>query len=145
MNLTATPVVPDAALVTLLAAEGLPTEDVHDAGRIFLRFTDETGEVVGVGGYEPLGENALLRSVVVVANHRGGGLGRRIIEALLRRAASDGVRDAYALTTDRKSFLARLGFQPIARTAAPTTVLETRQAKTLCAASAILWHRTVEA
>ena len=143
MSLVGAVFAPDADLVAFLSSAGLPTEDVHEAGRVFLRFTDLSGRLVGVGGYEPLGDAALLRSIVVAPDRRGEGCGRHIAEALMRRAADDGARTAYALTTGPDTFLTTLGFERIDRASAPTSVLETRQARGLCAASAVLWHREI--
>lgn len=143
MRLVGTVSGPDEHLVALLSSAGLPTEDVHEAGRVFLRFTDLSGRVVGVGGYEPLGDAALLRSIVVVPDRRGEGFGKHIAEALMRRAADDGARAAFALTTGPETFLVTFGFANIDRASAPTSVLETRQARGLCAASAVLWHREI--
>jgi N-acetylglutamate synthase-like GNAT family acetyltransferase len=143
VSLVGTVAEPDADLVALLSSAGLPTEDLHEAGRVFTRFVDPSGHVVGVGGYEPLGAAVLLRSIVVAPDRRGEGHGRHIAEALMRRAADDGARTAYALTTGPDTFLTTLGFKRIDRASAPTSVLETRQARGLCAASAVLWHREI--
>jgi N-acetylglutamate synthase-like GNAT family acetyltransferase len=133
----------DAELVALLASAGLPTEDVHEAGRVFLRFVDPSDRVVGIGGYEPLGDAVLLRSIVIAPERRGQGFGKHIAEELMRRAAGRGARRAYALTTGPETFLTTLSFERIERTSAPISVLETRQARGLCAASAVLWRKEI--
>ena len=144
MNLVGTIADPDTDLVTFLSSEDLPTEDVHEPGRVFLRFIDPSGQVVGIGGYEPLGHAVLLRSIVVAHGHRGKGHGRHIAEALMRRAADGRAQAAYALTAGTATFLTTLGFRRIDRASAPMPVLETRQARGLCAATAVLWHREIE-
>ena len=143
MSLVGTVAGPDEDLVALLSSAGLPTEDVHEAGRVFMRFVDPSDQVVGVGGYEPLGDAVLLRSIAVAPKRRGEGHGRHITEALMRLAADDGAKTAFALTTGPDTFLTTLGFERVDRTSAPTSVLETRQARGLCAASAMLWHREI--
>lgn len=133
--------VPDPALVAMLSAEGLPSEDVFDPGRVFVQFADDAGMTVGIGGYEPLGDVVLLRSIVVVPSRRGEGLGGRIVDALMQRARRDGAREAYALTSGPRTFLSDLGFEQIDRSTAPIAVRATRQASGLCGASAVLWRR----
>ena len=74
---TSQPVDGNAAdLAAALASEGLPTDDLAEPGRVFFRFVDDDGRVVGFGGYELYCEDELLRSIVVVAEMRGRGHGR---------------------------------------------------------------------
>jgi arsenate reductase len=81
---------PNAELVELLQAADLPVADLHEPGRIFMRFLDENGALAGYGGYEPLGNVVLLRSVVVPVPNRGTGLGGAIARRLMRHATEGG-------------------------------------------------------
>ncbi|KQT86847.1 GNAT family N-acetyltransferase [Aurantimonas sp. Leaf443] len=139
--LVATAVDDPAGLVGLLSEAGLPTEDVTEPGRVFLRYATEGGEFVGIGGFEPLGPAVLLRSIAVVPAHRGHGIGRSITADLMGRARQRGAADAFAFTTEERTFLAALGFRRVERAEAPDAVLATRQATGLCSASAVLWRK----
>ncbi|WP_062223268.1 GNAT family N-acetyltransferase [Aureimonas sp. D3] len=140
-TLVATAVNDPAGLVGLLSTAGLPTEDVAEPGRVFLRYATEGGEFVGIGGFEPLGAAVLLRSIAVVPEHRGRGMGGAITADLMQRGRGQGAADAFAFTTGERTFLAALGFRRVERTEAPAAVLATRQAMGLCSASAVLWRK----
>jgi N-acetylglutamate synthase-like GNAT family acetyltransferase len=127
----------DEGLRTALAGADLPTDDLNDEGRRFYRFT-EARQVVGYGGYEPLGEHALLRSVVVVAAARGHGHGRRIVSRLMTEMQAAGARQAFLLTTTAGPFFEHLGFRSIDRSSAPPAIRETRQAATICSTATLL-------
>ena len=124
------------------ALEGaeLPVEDLTDGGRTFFRCIDD-GHVVGYAGYELYGEDALLRSVVVLPEDRGRGYGRKVTEAVLDRAHGAGARDAYLLTTTAEAFFEHAGFRTIERAEAPASILATKQAATICATAAMLTRR----
>ncbi|GGD87615.1 hypothetical protein GCM10011390_02900 [Aureimonas endophytica] len=140
-RLVAAAVADPVDLVGLLSEAGLPTEDVAEPGRVFLRYTTEGSEFVGIGGFEPLGAAVLLRSIAVVPEHRGHGFGGEIVADLIHRGRELGATEAFAFTTGERTFLAALGFRRVARTEAPAAVLATRQAMGLCSASAVLWRK----
>lgn len=138
------PTDPDfGAFVEALTAEGLPSGDLAEPGRAFFRI-ERDGESLGFGGYELHGEDALLRSVVVMPALRGRGLGRDVVEGVLRQAAQAGARRAYLLTTAAAPFFERLSFTRIDRTAAPESIRSTRQAANLCPSSAALMVRPLD-
>lgn len=128
------------AFVEALAAESLPTDDLTEPGRIFVRILLDD-RPMGYGGYELHGEDALLRSVVVLPGQRGRGLGRQVTEAVLRAAAEAGARRAWLLTTTAAPFFEHLGFARMDRGAAPESIRSTRQAARLCPSSAALMTR----
>ena len=134
----------DAGLRAALEAAALPVDDLCDPGRRFFAYETLDGTPVGYGGYEPLGAEALLRSVVVLPAHRGSGIGRAILAILQRRAFDDGARRAWVLTIDAAAYFERRGFKPAERQNAPDAVLSTRQATSLCPATATLLTRTIE-
>jgi N-acetylglutamate synthase-like GNAT family acetyltransferase len=137
-SLATGPVAADAPeLHEALTGAQLPIEDLTDGGRMFYRFESE-GRTVGYGGLELYGEDALLRSVVVLPEARGTGMGRAVTEGVLARAYEAGARHAYLLTTTAEGFFSRLGFVPVDREAAPAAILATRQATTICSSAALL-------
>lgn len=134
----------DESLRAALSGTGLPVDDLTDAGRSFYRFSRD-GETVGFGGLELYGEAALLRSIVVLSDQQGFGFGHAITLGLLDAAHRKGAAAAYLLTESAAPFFQSLGFRPIARDEAPTAILTTRQAASLCPASAALMVRSLPA
>lgn len=133
----------DTGLITALQEAGLPSDDLTEPGRSFFAYSTVTGERVGYGGFERMGRDVLVRSLVVLPNARQRGIGGGIVALLLRRAFDEGGRDAWLLTTTAAPFFERAGFKPVERTSAPASVLATRQAASLCPASAALLRRPI--
>ena len=126
-----------ARAAAMLEAEGLPAGDLDEPDVqlfVFLR----GGDLVGFGGLELHGVDALLRSVVVEPTQRRAGVGRAIVEATLAEARRLGATRAFLLTTMSESYFRRLGFSSIDRALAPEVILSTRQAAGLCPSSAML-------
>lgn len=109
---------PDLALA--LHEAGLPTDDLTEPGRTFFAYATVSGERVGFGG-----------------------IGSGMLALLLRRAFDEGGRQAWLLTTTAAPFFERAGFKPVERAIAPASVLATRQAASLCPASAALLRRSI--
>lgn len=130
----------DWGLRDALVAAGLPIEDLNEDGRCFFR-CEVDSRTMGYGGFEPHGAYALLRSVVVLPEARGHGLGRAVVEAVLERAAAEGCIEAFLLTTTAEGFFAHLGFEPIERAHAPREILATRQATSICSTATMLARR----
>src|SRR6266581_8744458 len=74
-----------SAVENLLAASELPIDGVRDNFSSFV-VADDDGAIAGAIGLEKYGSVALLRSAVVAPEHRGSGVGRRLVEQLLERA-----------------------------------------------------------
>ena len=79
----------DVELRNALKAERLPVDDLAEAGRTFFRVR-EGANTLGFGGYEILGEHALIRSLVVLPEARKRGIGRRVTEQILEHARKRG-------------------------------------------------------
>ena len=138
---TLRPLAADAPeLMAALEAAQLPTADLSDGGRTFFAL-DDAGLPVGYGGYELYGEDALLRSVVVLPEQRGKGYGREITDAVLAIAAQAGARRAFLLTTTAEDFFAHEGFALMERRDAPRAILATKQATTICSTATLLARR----
>jgi N-acetylglutamate synthase-like GNAT family acetyltransferase len=127
----------DEGLLAALAAADLPTGDIADPGRAFFR-VERDGLVLGYGGFELYGEDALLRSVVVPPARRGQGHGRAVAEAMLGEIGAAGGKRAYLLTTSATGFFEHLGFVRIERGTAPAAILATRQAASICTSADLL-------
>jgi arsenate reductase (glutaredoxin) len=128
----------DPALIAALRTGDLPVEDLAESGRRFFAYRTLAGTRVGFGGYELYGHDALLRSVVVLANVQTKKIGRNLVPLLAYRAMREGARTAWLLTKTAAGFFDKIGYKRRDRDEAPTAILTTRQAKSLCPASAVL-------
>lgn len=136
-SITLTPIsCSDPRLKDALVASDLPIEDLDYADRSFFRATAQDGDVVGYSGIEVCSGDVLLRSVVVLPEHRGRELGVLLVRETL---ASIGGRSAiYLATTSAASFFEKLGFVAVDRTDVPANVMATRQLSSICPASATI-------
>ncbi|MBS1166580.1 MAG: arsC 2 [Proteobacteria bacterium] len=133
----------DAGMVAALKAEGLPTDDLTDPGRQFYVYRTLSGEVVGYAGRELYGKDAFLRSLVVLPAWRGKGLGKAIVSRIARRAFDEGARTAWLMTTSAAEYFEAMGFKRVERAEVAAAILETRQAKGLCPATAVVLKRGI--
>lgn len=133
----------DAGMVAALTAEGLPTDDLTEPGRRFFVYRTLTGEVVGYAGWELYGADVFLRSLTVLPGWRGKGVGKAIVARIARRAFDEGARSAWLMTISAAAFFEAIGFKRVERADAPEAILETRQAKGLCPASAVVLKRAI--
>lgn len=127
----------------LLARNDLPVADLGEKLDC-LYCWEVDGERVGVGGLEPCGDRALLRSVAVEERARGEGHGRALCEGLLDEAASRGFEEVFLLTTTASEFFADLGFVEVDRESAPAAIRETTEFAELCPDAAVCMKRDVE-
>ncbi len=132
-----------AGVVRLLEAADLPTAGLRPSLPDFL-VAEESGRVVGAVGLEVYGDCALLRSAVVDAGRRGTGLGMDLVESLLLRAETRGVREVYLLTTTAEEFFPRFGFTRIPRADVAPAVRASEESRGACPDSAIAMRWAVE-
>ncbi len=132
------------AITALLREAGLLHEGFASHLAHFL-VARRGSEVVGAIGFELHGADALLRSLVVAAGLRGGGLGDRLVKRLVVPARRAGVRRFYLLTTTAEAFFSKRGFHQVARPAVPTAIAGTEEFNSLCPASAVCLMRSLEA
>lgn len=133
----------DPGLVAALAAEKLPGDDLGEPNRTFFVYRSLAGTVLGYGGFELYGADAFLRSIVVTPEARGKRIGRNLVPLLLYRSFRQGARTAWLLSTAAADYFEKIGFKRRARAEAPAAILETRQAKSLCPASAVLLAKPI--
>ncbi len=136
-DLRTTPLDPTSSdeLRDALADAGLPVSDLAEPGRAFFRFDDDAG-LVGFGGLEGDGADRLLRSLLVVADRRGAGLGRAMLAALEAGAGEIGVARLHLLTTTAAPFFTANGYAAADRATAPAAIAASREFTALCPASA---------
>ena len=126
----------DAGLKLALSASGLPTEDLEDAERSFFRAVSSDGGTVGYAGIEACGDDVLLRSMVILPEHRGKELGTSLTRETLKAVNVNSA--VFLATTSAAPFFESLGFAVIERADVPPAVLATRQLSGICPASATI-------
>jgi amino-acid N-acetyltransferase len=133
-----------SAVENLLSASDLPLEGVRANFSSFI-VAEEAGEIAGAIGLEEYGSAALLRSAVVSPEHRGSGVGSRLVEELLERAEVAGIEDVYLLTTTAEEYFPRFGFSRTARSAVPDVVKASAEFQGACPDTAVVMKRRVGA
>ena len=126
----------DLDLRQALMRADLSTDDIEDDGRTFFRILSDDNQVVGFAGLEDCEGDHLLRSVVVLPDLRGKGLGSAAVAAVVAHVEPGS--DVFLATTNASSFFARLGFIQVQRENLPAAVLATRQLSSLCPSSATI-------
>jgi amino-acid N-acetyltransferase len=130
------------AVERLLAASDLPTDGVRENFSSFV-VADDDGAITGAVGLENYGSVALLRSAVVAQDHRGSGVGRRLIEQLLERAEEAGIDELYLLTTTAEKYFPRFGFTRTSRAAVPDAVKSSAEFRGACPDTAVVMSRPI--
>ena len=131
------------AVETLLSAAGLPLDGAAAAiaaGGVVARDGDD---VVGAAAVERFGTTGLLRSVVIAPEHRGTGLGRRVVEAAEQVARAEGIGELYLLTETAIDWFPRLGYVPVPREEAAAAVGESIEFTTVCATTGVPMRRVL--
>jgi thioredoxin type arsenate reductase len=100
------------AVVALLAASGLPHADLTPGHLAHFRVARDGRTLAGVVGLEVFGRAGLLRSLAVVPEARGTGLGGRLVAAVEADARALGLEALYLLTTTAAPFFAARGYAP---------------------------------
>jgi N-acetylglutamate synthase-like GNAT family acetyltransferase len=129
--------------IRLLQRAGLPVADLS-ANRLALA-ADHDGVLQGVIGLESFGKTALLRSLVVSEDARGGGIGPGLVTALEVACAADGVEEIWLLTIDADDLFSELGYAPRARDSAPVAIRNTQEFSGLCPGDAVLMSKILVA
>jgi amino-acid N-acetyltransferase len=120
----------------LLRARALPLEGAKEHLSEFLVAVD-SGGVLGAAALEVYAPYGLLRSVAVVDDRAGKGLGTALVRALLERARSGGVRDVFLLTTTAAEWFPRFGFAVARREELPEELNSSEELRGACPRSAI--------
>jgi amino-acid N-acetyltransferase len=125
------------AIRELLQANTLPLDDLErHADTAFVARSG--GRVVGAAALEVYGDGGLLRSVVVAAEHRGSGLGQRLVDAVMALARAKHLPAVYLLTTTAASYFPKVGFVETSRDRVPAGVRQSVEFVSACPASAIV-------
>lgn len=128
-------------VLRLARGAGLLEAGIGDAfGGFFV--AEKDGVVIGACGVERHSSDGLLRTVVVDADCRHQGIGRRLVEAALLHAREQRLRGVYLLTVTAPAFFTKLGFAVSARAAAPRAIRDSWEFRTGCPSSATLMFRS---
>lgn len=128
------------AIAKALTDAGLPLEGAEAAFATGVVARDGD-RLVGAAAVELYGGAALLRSVIVVPDQRGSGLGRALVDAAEGLAAEAGAREAYLLTETAADWFLGLGYQAIDRDSVPVDVATSIEFTTACATTAVAMRR----
>jgi amino-acid N-acetyltransferase len=131
-----------SAVERLLSASDLPLDGVRDNFSSFV-VAEDKAEIAGAIGLEKFGSIALLRSAVVSPEHRGSGVGRRLVEQLLERAEEAGIDEIYLLTTTAEEYFPRFGFTRTTRSAVPDAVKVSAEFQGACPDTAVVMTRRI--
>jgi len=125
------------AVAEFLKSCGLPAQDLTPEilDGFELAFAAD-GRLVGQIGLEAFGDIGLMRSLAVVPELRGQGLGEQLVahrEAEARRA---GLSAVYLLTSSAAEYFRRRAYDDVPRETVPAAVASHAQFRSLCPSSA---------
>lgn len=121
----------------LLVGFELPAEDLDPTSLSGFELAFDGAErIVGVAGLNVFGHDALLRSVAVLPDWQGKGIGERLVARREAAASAAGVASVYLLTTAADSFFRHLGYADLPREDVPAAIAVHPQFRDLCPASA---------
>ena len=121
----------------VLKKYNLPVNDILEYIDNFI-VSEKENKIIGVGGYETLGEIALIRSIAVAQEYRGKSVGVNIYNLLERKIQDIGIKEVYLLTETATDYFRKLGFTIKERTSIPKVVTQTKQFKELCPSTAVV-------
>jgi amino-acid N-acetyltransferase len=131
------------AIRALLAASGLPGEDLTPVHLDSFWIRRDAGGLAGVVGLEPRGRAALLRSLAVRPDTRGHGFGADLLAHAESQAATLGVDALYLLTTTADRFFAAHGYAVTPRENAPPEIQATAEFAELCPSNSVCMTKRV--
>jgi amino-acid N-acetyltransferase len=128
------------AVEELLLNSNLPLDGVRDHFADFI-VAEDTDGIEGAVGLEKYDSVALLRSAVVAPEHRGSGVGKRLVEQVLERAEEDGIDELYLLTTTAEKYFPRFGFKATSRAGVPEELKASAEFRGACPDTAVVMKR----
>lgn len=131
-------------IARLLHERGLPAEDISEHLPNFL-CAKHDDNIVGVAGVEVLGQNGLFRSLAIVPEWEGRGIGHELYWRVVAHCRRIGISQLYLLTATADGFFKRLGFSLVDRVSVPPEVQATRQFRELCPSSATCLQKDIKA
>ncbi|MFK8052208.1 MAG: arsenic resistance N-acetyltransferase ArsN2 [Woeseiaceae bacterium] len=130
-------------LTTLLADNDLPTDDLPTLDMTWFKVVEQAGKIVAAGGLEPVGDFALLRSLVTDKRARGLGLAGQLVTALEQLASDRNIETLYLLTTTAEDYFQRRGYDVCERESVPAAIKASAQFSSLCPDSAAVMRKVL--
>lgn len=127
-------------MLNILALSRLPWQDI-DLDKHYIIGAFAGSELKGIAGLELYGSDALLRSVAVNAEGQRKGLGSALINEVIEHAKNLNLSKLYLLTETAEGFFKKHGFEKTERKTVPGAVLQSREFKDICPASAVCMTR----
>lgn len=125
-------------IATLLHDAGLPAGSARErVGRTVVAEADR-GVLLGTAAWEPLGEQALLRSVAIAGPARSKGIGTVVVAASLRSMLQAGRSLVYLVTQEAEGFFARCGFHSVMLEDLPDAVRRHPQVARECVGAPVM-------
>src|SRR5262249_13456438 len=112
-----------------------PTEDIGTSAIRWL-VSESDGRLTGVVGIEAFGDAGLLRSLAVIPDQRGSGIGAALVSRLEQSCREQGLRHLLLLTETADTFFARRGYARADRSTVPASIQASAEFRSLCPASA---------
>jgi amino-acid N-acetyltransferase len=128
-------------IIALMNSAGLTTEGLEDAELYVIR---ENGRIVASVGLESWGaEQGLLRSLVVLKELRGKGLGSLLVSYLLETGRKRNLKEVFLLSTDVAKYYVRFGFEIVERKNVSGEVLNSAEFRGACLHTATVMRITL--
>lgn len=127
-------------VLNILIQSRLPYEDI-DLNVHHMIGAFDKDQLKGIAGLELYGNYALLRSVAVDALEQQKGLGSALIHEVIEYSKIINLSKLYLLTETAESFFAKHGFCKTERGVVPQEVLNSKEFKHICPASAVCMMR----
>jgi N-acetylglutamate synthase-like GNAT family acetyltransferase len=132
------------AVRDLLDGAGLPTADLTSAGLQLWVLEEGDSSFMGAVALErSSGNEALLRSLVIVPASRGRGFGQQLVARVETDSRQAGIHRLILLTETAKPFFERLGYAVIDRQSISGAVKESAEFRSLCPASAVCMAKSL--
>ena len=128
----------------LLILVGLPQDDLTPEHLQHFVVADHDGLIRGVVGLEPLGDDALVRSLAVASDYRGQGVAGRLLDEIEAVAKKKGLKRLFGLTTTAEAYLMLRGFLRIDRSSVPSMVAASAQFALLCPSEAVCLEKRLD-
>lgn len=127
----------------ILESCGLPTQGLtRDYMKHFYILESDT-QTIGTIGLEIYGRYGLLRSLAVSKDHRGLGLGKKLVRKLESYSQSKGIDKLFLLTTTADEFFRRVGYTEVPRPSVPEPVLLSEEFSQICPGSATVFMKEI--
>ena len=120
----------------LLKTNKLPYEDIISSKVDFIT-SQPDGNLAGCIGIEKYGEDGLLRSFAVDDKYKNKGIGKDLLNELISKSKSEGIKKLHLLTTTADKYFAKKGFRNSERSNAPKAILNSKEFSEICPSNSV--------